>query len=349
MERRLTTQDISWFLDLHRNKQLNLNPPYQRRSVWTRKDKLFFLDTVFKGYPCPAIFLHKEIDGNTGKTTYHVVDGKQRLETIISFAENKISMPKEYTDTDLSGKKFKDISPDHKKAFWNFVIGVDQLDIIEETIVDEVFDRLNRNSRKLEKQELRHAKYDGWFINFAEQESENNDWQKLGIVTTARSKRMKDVQFISELMISTIDNKCHGFSQDFLDNVYAMYDTPEEDSPDFVIGDFINCFESTKQFIMKCEEENSCITSHARNFMHFYTLWGVAREFFKTASPVDFSKKYNEFMQSYKCLVDNGIDEAQCDSVHLATYARNAIGANTEAPQRQARHDALRDWMNENI
>jgi hypothetical protein len=35
VDRRVTTQDISWFLDLDNNKQLNLDPPYQRRSVWT--------------------------------------------------------------------------------------------------------------------------------------------------------------------------------------------------------------------------------------------------------------------------------------------------------------------------
>lgn len=39
MKRCPTTQDITWFLDLDRNKQLDLDPPYQRRSVWTRKDK----------------------------------------------------------------------------------------------------------------------------------------------------------------------------------------------------------------------------------------------------------------------------------------------------------------------
>jgi hypothetical protein len=38
MKRRPTTQDISWLLDLARNKQLDLDPPYQRRSVWTNKD-----------------------------------------------------------------------------------------------------------------------------------------------------------------------------------------------------------------------------------------------------------------------------------------------------------------------
>ena len=43
VERRASTLDISWFLDLERNGQLQMNPPYQRKSVWTHKDKLFFL------------------------------------------------------------------------------------------------------------------------------------------------------------------------------------------------------------------------------------------------------------------------------------------------------------------
>ena len=81
MDRRVTTQDISWFLDLFNQNQLNLDPAYQRRSVWNPKDRRFFLDTIFRGYPSPSIFLHKEID-ESGRTIYAVVDGEQRLETI---------------------------------------------------------------------------------------------------------------------------------------------------------------------------------------------------------------------------------------------------------------------------
>ena len=96
MKRRPTTQDISWFLDLKDNNQINLNPSYQRRSVWTRKDRIFFLDTIFNGYPCPAVFLHKTTN-DAGKSTYHVVDGKQRLETIIMFAENRFGIVRRFT------------------------------------------------------------------------------------------------------------------------------------------------------------------------------------------------------------------------------------------------------------
>lgn len=58
MQRRPTTQGITWLLDLYNNKQLDLNPPYQRRSVWTRKDKQFFLDTIFRNYPSITTLSH---------------------------------------------------------------------------------------------------------------------------------------------------------------------------------------------------------------------------------------------------------------------------------------------------
>jgi hypothetical protein len=60
LKRRVTTQDVSWFLDLYRNNQLILDPPYQRRSVWSPKDRRFFLDTILRGYPSPQIFLYKK-------------------------------------------------------------------------------------------------------------------------------------------------------------------------------------------------------------------------------------------------------------------------------------------------
>jgi hypothetical protein len=39
MKRQPTTQQIARFLDLHRNNQLDLEPPYQRKSVWSSKDE----------------------------------------------------------------------------------------------------------------------------------------------------------------------------------------------------------------------------------------------------------------------------------------------------------------------
>jgi len=129
MNRRPSTQDVTWLLDLSRNNQLDLESPYQRRSVWTLKDRQFFLDTIFRNYPSPSIFLHKTID-DAGKSTYHVVDGKQRLETILNFVDDKIRLSPNYGDVQLDGKKWSDLTemPNIRQRFWNYQITVDQLD-----------------------------------------------------------------------------------------------------------------------------------------------------------------------------------------------------------------------------
>ena len=128
MKRQPTTQQLTWFLDLHRNKQLDLDPPYQRKSVWSSKDRKFFLDTIFRNYPAPPIFIHRSVDDN-GFTMYHVVDGKQRLETILSFFNNKISIPANFGNQNLDNKKFKDLDQIEKRKFWDYTLVVDFIDI----------------------------------------------------------------------------------------------------------------------------------------------------------------------------------------------------------------------------
>ena len=83
-------------------------------------------------------------------------------------------------------------------------------------------DRLNRNSRKLTRQELRHAKFEGWFADQVEKESEKDAWKTIGVVTTARVKRMADTQFISELMLVILENSVLGFDQDDLDEILCQ-------------------------------------------------------------------------------------------------------------------------------
>ena len=59
--RRQNFQTISWFSDIHRRTLLNLEPPYQRRSVWNQAYKNEFVDTVLLQYPAPAIFFTRRL------------------------------------------------------------------------------------------------------------------------------------------------------------------------------------------------------------------------------------------------------------------------------------------------
>ncbi len=85
---------------------LNLTPTYQRGDVWGNSDRQSLLESILRGVPLPSVILLQ-----TGPSTPHeVVDGKQRLTTILRFvgmhpvAKQKVA---EVTARH-SGKKFND-------------------------------------------------------------------------------------------------------------------------------------------------------------------------------------------------------------------------------------------------
>jgi hypothetical protein len=343
-------RDIAWFLELYQNGQLNLVPPYQRRSVWTIKDRRFFLDSIFRGYPSPAVFLHKEIDSEKGRMIYHVVDGKQRLETVIQFSGNDIAMDKDYGDEKLNGKKWKQIEQDPglQTRFLRYALSVEFMDTEDTAVINEVFDRLNRNSRKLERQEMRHAKYDGWFIRAAEREAEQDEWEQFGIVTKARMRRMKDVQLISEFLAVLLKNRILGYDQDMLDDLYAEYDSPEETAEDFDGDAFERDLQVIKKYLLNMEKHNSAVSKYAKGLNNFYSLWSLVvlnRNHLKSSE--DMAVRYADFMQKVAIVskerdLDTFLRDHHDESYAEAfLYVKNSVRASTDRQQREERNRIL--------
>jgi hypothetical protein len=351
VNRRQNNQDITWFLDLRRNNQIDLTPPYQRRSVWTPKDRKFFIDTIFRNYPSPAIFLHKTISTD-GKTTYHVVDGKQRLETILLFVDDQIRIPT-IGDTSLNGKKWSELAgnTDHRERFWNYILPVEYLDPSDGVMVEGVFERLNRNSRKLERQELRHAKFDGWLIKLAEAEADKDEWTDWKVSSMMRARRMKDVQFISELLLVLIEKKVFGFDQDELDRKYGEYEAPSDDKPSLCEPDVEAELREVKKVISEMETAYAAITDHARTFSSFYTLWClicIESDIRKTRALADNYIKFMTMVEKLESASDVNEILGAAPANHYADpykYLQNSRGASTDLSQRQSRFEALRDWF----
>jgi hypothetical protein len=343
-------RDITWFLDLYQNEQLNLDPPYQRRSVWTVKDRKFFLDTIFRKYPSPAVFLHKEIDSEKDRMIYHVVDGKQRLETVIRFSNNDIAIDKDYGDEKLDGKKWKQIEndPDLKMRFLHYAVPVEFMESDDSTVINEVFDRLNRNSRKLERQEMRHAKYDGWFIKVAEREAEQEEWERFGIVTKARMRRMKDVQLISELLVILLKNSIQGYDQDTLDDIYAEYDSPGESVSQFDELAFESNLQLLKDYMLRMENHNSAVSKYAKGLNNFFSLWAfLALNRGRLKSPADTADAYADFMTKVTIVSREKDLDAFLSDHHDDLYAeaflylKSSVRASTDKQQRIERNKIL--------
>lgn len=349
MLRRPSTQDLTWLVDQYQNKQLDLEPPYQRRSVWTLKDRQFFLDTIFRNYPSPAIFLHKTIN-DAGKATYHVVDGKQRTQTILDFVNDRIKIASDFGDVRLNAKKWSQLQgeQDLKQRFWNYQITVEMIDFVEEGIINEVFDRLNRNARKLTRQELRHAKFEGWLIKKVEDESIREEWRELGVVTSARAKRMVDSQFVSELMLVILERRIMGFDQDALDDLYAKYDEPSETTPELNEESFEAALSTTKNYLLAMDRQDSVVSRYAKGFGNFYTLWSlIALNAANLPPPRELARRYRDFMVQVETLEQQQDleaflrDKPAGQYATALTYLRNSRGASTDLGPRKERLDAL--------
>lgn len=350
LDRQPTLQTVTWFLNLRKFGQLDLNPPYQRKSVWTLREKQRFLDTVLRNYPSPAIFLHQSLDED-GNATYHVVDGKQRLSTILDFADGKIRLPKDFGDSRLDGKNWKNLSefPAAKKTFWGYQLNVEFLDDVQDSLIREVFSRLNQNSRKLERQELRHARYDGWFVSYIEEETRREDWQALKVSTRARSKRMADVQLVSEFAQVILEEKPVGFDQDSLDAMYAYLDDPLQEDVAVEVDAFVEKMDRTRTRLLDLNSVDSLVTEIAGSRNNMYSLWCYLALTSSVPPASELAPMLKNFFNETETMRrlerENPQRDRSSDDMNVAHFVANSLGAATEQPQRLARHSALQAYV----
>lgn len=80
-----------WFLEDQRHL-FDLNPPYQRGSVWTGGQRTSLIESLLRGIPIGSIIYNNRGIPASG-AMYAVVDGKQRVETIRAFRDSEFAVP----------------------------------------------------------------------------------------------------------------------------------------------------------------------------------------------------------------------------------------------------------------
>ena len=83
MEYRNTEIKLETLVTYFNEERVNLNPVFQRGSVWKIGDRRELVKNVVLGRPIPAIFVYKDVAGS--KYVFNILDGKQRLESILLF------------------------------------------------------------------------------------------------------------------------------------------------------------------------------------------------------------------------------------------------------------------------
>lgn len=120
-----------------KTRRIVLSPFFQRNLVWRTIHKIDFIETIIMGLPFPEIFIAKgDIDIDQMVTTSCIVDGQQRLNSIIEYIQGKF---------EVKNKTYDQLSPEEKENFLKYEIAVIELDIHhDDESIQELFKRLNR-------------------------------------------------------------------------------------------------------------------------------------------------------------------------------------------------------------
>lgn len=190
-----------------RDKKLEIAPDFQRRFVWTQEHQEKFIDTILNGFPFPEIYVCRgETNIKTLKTTEKVIDGQQRLTTIVNYIENNFD--KELTIV----KPFNELDEDVRESFLEYELVVRDIGKVSDETIREVFRRINLTKFKLEDIEIHNAVYDGKFISSAKNLSSQIDLIKYDVFYDSELTRMVDVHFFL-LVLSTLENESY-FTRD---------------------------------------------------------------------------------------------------------------------------------------
>ena len=345
ISRRQNFQTISWFSDIYKRKLLNLDPPYQRRSVWNQAYKDDFIDTVLLQYPAPAIFLYEEVS-EEGTSVYQVVDGKQRLTAVFDFSTGAFPISESCPLVHLRGKYFEQLTKDEKTAFWTYQFPIEYLPTNEETIINGIFQRINKNTARLTRQELRHARFGGLFITSAEELAEQmfkalpDGFPRL---EAQSRKQMKDVELVANLLLA-LEEGIRGYSQDELDAAFSERESEWEKSAE--IRNRFNAAMANVVVMSSIETESSLSKTRFRNQADFYSLFTAIDAYRPGGSldnPVEVATRLLEFI----AFVED--EERRAANAAASDYFIAARSNSNDTGPRKKRHEIVLKVINGSI
>jgi len=328
------TYRIFDLLDWHEQGYLELSPKFQRREVWSTEAKSYFLDSLIMEKPTHKIFLREYIE--RAVTKREVVDGQQRLRSILQYCNDEIFILNKHNTT-FGGLRFSELPVEIQNSFLNYKLAIDVLYEANDIEVLDLFARLNTYTVKLNNQELRNAKYHGKFkelvYNLGQKSIDfylNNK-----IFTAKRIMRMYEVELISELIIAMLDGLQD--KKDSIDDFYELYNDEffESDRIMNEYWDVINILENNyKKAIIDTKFSNK-----APFYSLFLVIYDIKYGLPEQEGPYTISKDFSEASPAlYKLSEQLRMEEPNSQYVVFKTAC---YGQTDNIKPRQTRHDTI--------
>lgn len=256
---------------------LILEPSFQREYVWNQPKKQQLIDSILLGIPIPTFYFSIDKNGNL-----LVVDGKQRINSILEFLKGKLSLPSSYRFLCLNKDSkdevyFKELESRVKRKFEDYPL---TCYLVDSSVIprfqNEIFMRVNRGGERLTIQEIRNASNVGKVTYLLNKISDNKELRIVPI------KRKKDqylvLRFLAYYLIHNNDSfkSIYNFDSDYdgidnlLDRVMKFINIISDSEVRKLYSLYESCIQISKRmFELKSYKEFSRKDSNTVNMIIF--------------------------------------------------------------------------------
>lgn len=177
--------EMKRFID---NNEIILDPDFQRKSnIWKLPQKSKLIESILMGIPIPLFYFAENKNGGLS-----VVDGLQRLFAIKKFIDDDYPLKNLFYLQKLNGLKFSQLERSDQQRIERYQLQVNVISSnTPEYIKLNIFERINSGSTPLNKQEMRHALYQGKSTKLLKKLSECDEFNN-AVATKLNTVRMKD-------------------------------------------------------------------------------------------------------------------------------------------------------------
>ncbi|MFG0433007.1 DUF262 domain-containing protein [Enterobacter cloacae complex sp. zbq_9] len=188
-EIRIAKEQSSVFELLRRESRgsLVLAPDFQRKDVWDRKKQSELIESILMGIPIPLIYLFEDENG-----VRQIIDGKQRVSALKKFLSDDFELNELTMFPHLKGLRFSQIPKLLQAKLEDYQL---HSYVIQpptpEYVKFNIFERVNRAGMNLNKQEMRHALYQGKATELIQRLAESKEFL-LSTGGGVRPDRMRD-------------------------------------------------------------------------------------------------------------------------------------------------------------
>lgn len=351
------TETVRTVIGQFNSEQLTIDSSYQRRKVWLEPDKVRLIETILLDLVMPEVFFWPaETDPETGNSITHIVDGQQRITSIIEFINNEFPLTEKHLlDENIkkrcANKTFSDLNDDDKIRIWDYKVSIVIIDrILDKNSIKELFFRLNLTNYSLNSQEKLNSK-DSAFGDASEALSTLDFWKDCKVFSAADARRMQDVRYCCSIYIlanegivdQTGDKKINDYYVDYADSFdddKKLYETIEK------AMDVINKLrdKSTQSFVSKKAQMYTlfCLAfkmidndiSLSPELIERFKFFVKAYNCFRNEYDIPFSneglRKTNEDVKKYKLASSEGINKIANRVIRLETLYKICLNNTDE-------------------